>query len=554
MRVAPRTAFVIELADQRARPRWPGLPRRGLARRLAFVIPPPGSRARAATSRSGAGARPRRRRRSSRWARPPARPPRAVGCPRPRRAGAPVRRRSTARRIPKRPVARVRARSSASAPQARRQRAVPLPARRPTAAPILRRSSLGSPGSAASSGAAFSARRREAVALAAPSATRAAAAGAGRAPFLVFADLALGARRRAAAKSPPISATAASPASVGCGASARDAFAGGALRAAPTPAPAPAAALFAFAAPRPRLRRARASAPSISSSAASPSPRLAAPRRPRPLPRSRIPRPRARRRSRRGGSPARGAASSARTPRGGLAALDRVIVRAGQRIVRLDRDGDAEAAFEIAQMRALLVEDVERDGRAGAHRHVVRGALDQRVLEHAQHVQRDGGGRAHDAGAHAMRAHDGRAFEHAGADALARHFQQAEMRDAADLDARAVVLQRVLHAPLDRAIVAPLLHVDEVDDDEAGEVAQAKLAGDFVGRLEIGAQRRVLDIVLARRAARVDVDGDQRLGLVDDDVAARLQRHLVGEHRVELRLDAGLGEHRLACRGRARRT
>ena len=119
------------------------------------------------------------------------------------------------------------------------------------------------------------------------------------------------------------------------------------------------------------------------------------------------------------------------------------------------------------------------------------------------------------------------------------------MRDAADLDAGAIVLQRVLDAALDRAVVALLLHVDEVDDDEAGEVAQAELPGDFVRRLEVGAERRVLDIVLAGRAARVDVDGDQRLGLVDDDVAARLQRHLIGEHRVELRLDAGLGEHRL---------
>ena len=94
----------------------------------------------------------------------------------------------------------------------------------------------------------------------------------------------------------------------------------------------------------------------------------------------------------------------------------------------------------------------------------------------------DGGG-AHDAGAGAMRADDGRAFEHAGADALARHFQQAEVRDAADLDAGAVVLQRVLEAALDGAVVPVLLHVDEVDDDEAGEIAQAQLAGDLVGRL-----------------------------------------------------------------------
>ena len=120
------------------------------------------------------------------------------------------------------------------------------------------------------------------------------------------------------------------------------------------------------------------------------------------------------------------------------------------------------------------------------------------------------------------------------------------MRDAADLDAGAVVLERLLEPAFDRAVVALLLHVDEVDDDQPGKVAQAKLAGDLLGGLEIGLEGGVLDIVLARRAAGVDVDRDQRLGLVDDQVAAGAERHLRREHRVELRLDAGAGEERLA--------
>ncbi len=55
----------------------------------------------------------------------------------------------------------------------------------------------------------------------------------------------------------------------------------------------------------------------------------------------------------------------------------------------------------------------------------------------------------------------------------------------------------------------------------------------------------VLDIVLAGRAPGVHVDGDQRLGLVDDEIAAGLQRHVVREHRVELGFDAVAGEERL---------
>ena len=119
------------------------------------------------------------------------------------------------------------------------------------------------------------------------------------------------------------------------------------------------------------------------------------------------------------------------------------------------------------------------------------------------------------------------------------------MRDPANLDARAVILERILDPAFDGAIVAALFHVDEVDDDEAGKIAQAQLAGDFISRLQIGAQRRVFNIMFAGRPARIDVDGDQRLGLVDDDIAAGLQGHDIGEHGVKLGLGARLGEERL---------
>ncbi len=49
------------------------------------------------------------------------------------------------------------------------------------------------------------------------------------------------------------------------------------------------------------------------------------------------------------------------------------------------------------------------------------------------------------------------------------------MRDAPDLDAGAIVFEAFLQPPLHRAVVALLIHIDEVDDDEPGKVAQAKL-------------------------------------------------------------------------------
>src|ERR1700692_1834760 len=56
---------------------------------------------------------------------------------------------------------------------------------------------------------------------------------------------------------------------------------------------------------------------------------------------------------------------------------------------------------------------------------------------------------------------------------LALH--QAERADLAHLHPGAVVLQAVLQLLLDGPVVLRLVHVDEVDDDQAGQVAQAQL-------------------------------------------------------------------------------
>ncbi len=185
------------------------------------------------------------------------------------------------------------------------------------------------------------------------------------------------------------------------------------------------------------------------------------------------------------------------------------------RVVGGDCDLEAEALLDLDQVRTFLVEDVEGDRRARTHGEVVGDALGQLVLQRPQHMQRYRSRRAHVPGALTGRTHARRRLDHAGPDSLTRHFEEAEVRDAADLNARPVVLQRLLELALDRPVVALLLHVDEVDDDQSGEVAQPELAGNFVGRLQVGLQRRVLDRVLARGPARVDVDGNQCFGLVD---------------------------------------
>ena len=71
-----------------------------------------------------------------------------------------------------------------------------------------------------------------------------------------------------------------------------------------------------------------------------------------------------------------------------------------------------------------------------------------------------------------------------------------------------------------------------------------KLARDFVGGFEVRVERGRLDVAALGRARRVDVDRDQRFGVVDDDRAAGRQRHLPRVRRLDLVLDLEAREQR----------
>ena len=111
----------------------------------------------------------------------------------------------------------------------------------------------------------------------------------------------------------------------------------------------------------------------------------------------------------------------------------------------------------------------------------------------------------------------------------------------------------LVESPEDLRAVEGVLHVDEVDDDDPADVAQPQLAHDLVGRLEVRLQDRVLEVLASGEAARVHVDGGERLGLVDGDVAAGRQPHDALEHGVDLRRSGRSSRTAGRARGRAGR-
>ncbi len=221
-----------------------------------------------------------------------------------------------------------------------------------------------------------------------------------------------------------------------------------------------------------------------------------------------------------------------------------VVMRRLQGLIGDDEEGGAEARFDGVDLVALFVEQVGR-GRDRQMHVQRRGVFLHRLfLDIAQDMQRRGLHAADMAGALAARAHQAARFAERRAQALARHLQQTEARDAPDLHARAVGLERLDQAILHLALIARRGHVDEVDDDQAAQIAQLELARELIGGFEIGIERGLFDVGALGGARRVDVDGDQRLGMVEYQCAAGFQAHVARKRGFDLVFDLKAREQR----------
>src|SRR5208283_3244789 len=130
-------------------------------------------------------------------------------------------------------------------------------------------------------------------------------------------------------------------------------------------------------------------------------------------------------------------------------------------------------------------------------------------------------------------------------DALAGDGDETEIVELKNLGGSAVALESFFKGGQNPEAVLAVIHVDEVDDDNAAQVAEANLANDLRHRVEIGLDDGVLKACrLADIFAGVDVDGHQGLGLVDDDGAAALEPDLGAQGLGDFVLNAEVLEER----------
>ncbi len=204
----------------------------------------------------------------------------------------------------------------------------------------------------------------------------------------------------------------------------------------------------------------------------------------------------------------------------------------------LHLDGLVVAVHQVAELVALL--GLEQPGHLDVAVHHQRRVLEVRRLaaDLAEDLVGDGGVGLHEALAAAVPAVR---VEHPAdglTDPLAGHLDQAELADAQDVGLGLVPPQGLLERLEDLVPVLRLLHVDEVADDDAADVPEPELVDDLLGGLHVDLGDRLLEALLPDVAPRVHVDGGERLGLVDDQVAAALEPHLALGGPADLLLDA----------------
>src|SRR6185437_309042 len=214
--------------------------------------------------------------------------------------------------------------------------------------------------------------------------------------------------------------------------------------------------------------------------------------------------------------------------------------------LRIGADGDGLAGELLHLAQALAALQLERLGdlRIDAQDQILALDAGGELAHFGVDLVADGGGRFHQPHAVAVGAGAAEGALEGLLHPLAGERDQAEVVEIEHLGGSAVGAHGLLEALQHALAVAALVHIDEINHNDAAEVAQANLAHDLLDGLEIGLHDGVFQPVGAADVlAGVDVNGHQRLGLVEHDVAAALQPDLALERIVDLLLDAEVLEH-----------
>src|SRR5579872_690826 len=193
---------------------------------------------------------------------------------------------------------------------------------------------------------------------------------------------------------------------------------------------------------------------------------------------------------------------------------------------RIDVNGHIVFVFEANQVLALAVVEIGGDPVVNFDRHLRNVLAMDRIEQQPHDFDRHAFGRFHQPRPAAAGAVFVDAAPKRRADPLAGHFDEAKRADPQDFRSGPIAPDGVPQGALDAPAMALFAHVDEVVDDHAPQVAQTNLAADFGRGPEVHLIGRFFRVVVGPKVATVDVNGDHRLGLVDDQRPAPREGHM----------------------------
>ncbi len=145
--------------------------------------------------------------------------------------------------------------------------------------------------------------------------------------------------------------------------------------------------------------------------------------------------------------------------------------------------------------------------------------FDQNLADHRLHA-------LHIARALAMRAGRAKRAFQALLHAFARDRHQPEIVELQNFVWRFIGAHGFFESLHDALAILALIHIDEVHHNDAAQIAQTNLPHNLLHRLDVGLDDGVFQAVgFADKLAGIDIDGHQRFGLIDDNIAAGFEPH-----------------------------
>ena len=103
------------------------------------------------------------------------------------------------------------------------------------------------------------------------------------------------------------------------------------------------------------------------------------------------------------------------------------------------------------------------------------------------------------------------------------HLHESQFRQSQNVCFCIIRLQTGFQLNQNRLLMAFLLHVDEIGHDDAADIPQAQLAGNFRRCFHVRPEYRIRQVRIPDKTTGVDVNDRQGFGFINDQIPAALQ-------------------------------